>query len=188
MTSQINAHRQARLTELHRALLAYEKNPKSKVFALLANLYRSLEEYEEALEVLRQGLKWHPNYIVARTLLAQVYLGMGQFNSASLEAQKVIDTDPQNISALKTAIQAQLKLNDVSLAKKNIQKLLYHFPKDEKLEKLLGKLSNNNSIQAAPSDLTQFEMKPLSSLFNAPLKNPKIARLQKILNRIYEKQ
>ena len=40
----------------------YEKNPRSKVFAPLAETYRKLGMYKEGIQILRDGIKIHPSY------------------------------------------------------------------------------------------------------------------------------
>jgi len=84
-------------------LKMYKKYPLSKYFVPLADVYRSLDLLDEALNVLQEGLKWHPNYGVGRALLAQVYHQMGLFSEASFEAERVLQNDPKNILAKKIA-------------------------------------------------------------------------------------
>src|SRR3989338_6292222 len=80
-------------------LKMYKKYPLSKYFVPLADVYRSLDLLDEALNVLQEGLKWHPNYGVGRALLAQVYHQMGLFSEAVFEAERVLQNDPKNILA-----------------------------------------------------------------------------------------
>ncbi len=80
-------------------LKMHKKYPLSKYFVPLADIYRSLDLLDEALAVLQEGLKWHPNYGVGRTLLAQVYHHMGRFSEASFEAERVLQNDPKNLLA-----------------------------------------------------------------------------------------
>ena len=65
----------------------------------LADVYCSLDLLDEALDILREGLRWHPNYGVGRALLAHVYNQMGRASEASFEAQRVLQNDPKNILA-----------------------------------------------------------------------------------------
>ncbi|MBI3018452.1 MAG: tetratricopeptide repeat protein [Deltaproteobacteria bacterium] len=77
----------------------HKKYPLSKYFVPLADVYCSLDLLDEALEVLQEGLKWHPNYGVGRALLAQVYHQMGRFSEAAFEAERVFQNDPKNLLA-----------------------------------------------------------------------------------------
>lgn len=84
--------------------------PKKKYFVSLAEIYRSLGDYEEAVLTLKEGLKYHPEYVVGRALLAQTYYQMGYFVQANHESHKIVESDPHNILALKIYTQSSLKL------------------------------------------------------------------------------
>ncbi|MEK7790248.1 MAG: tetratricopeptide repeat protein [Deltaproteobacteria bacterium] len=90
--------------------LLFKNHPRKKYFVPLAEIYRSLECFDEAIQVLKEGLKYHPEYIIARALLAQTYFQMGYFAQANHEARKAIESDLENILALKIYIQSCSKL------------------------------------------------------------------------------
>lgn len=101
--------------------------PKKKYFVSLAEIYRSLGDYEEAVLTLKEGLKYHPEYVVGRALLAQTYYQMGYFVQANHESHKIVESDPHNILALKIYTQSSLKLGQrvkVKVDKKEVIDLL----------------------------------------------------------------
>ena len=57
----------------------YEKNPRSKVFAPLAEAYRNLGMIDKAFEILKLGLKIHPSYIMAHLVLGKCYYDQNNF-------------------------------------------------------------------------------------------------------------
>ena len=62
--------------------LQYQKKPKSRVFAPLAETYRKLGMRDESLKILRQGLKYHPTYTLGYIVLANVYFDQQNFELA----------------------------------------------------------------------------------------------------------
>lgn len=99
---------------LERYKLLIKNDPRKKYFVSLAEIYRSLGDYEEAILTLKEGLKYHPEYVVGRVLLAQTYYQMGYFVQANHESHKIVDSDPHNILALKIYTESSIKLRERS--------------------------------------------------------------------------
>lgn len=66
----------------------------SMLFLPLASAYLNLEKYDEAKQVLFDGLDANPDLSVAKTLLAQAYIGLKQYEDAKglLTEIRVIDS------------------------------------------------------------------------------------------------
>ena len=60
----------------------FEKNPKSQIFAPLADAYRHLGLFPKALELAEQGVKSHPHFPSGYMVLAKVYLDQGETDLA----------------------------------------------------------------------------------------------------------
>ncbi len=74
-----------------------QKDPYSREFLTLAELYRKLGVAEEATNILREGLKRHPDYVDARLAIARIYLTQGQVEDATREFEEVIRQTPKNL-------------------------------------------------------------------------------------------
>jgi predicted Zn-dependent protease len=88
-----------RLEELKRRV---HRDPASISFAALAEEYRKLGMFAEAIETCRAGLQRHPAYISARVTLGRALVEVGEFDEASVELEQVLRSAPENLAAIRT--------------------------------------------------------------------------------------
>ena len=69
------------------------------VYADLARTFISKEEYQRAVDTLNRTLKLDPEYAVTRSLTADAYQGLEQWDLAMAEYVKAIELDPSYLSA-----------------------------------------------------------------------------------------
>ena len=55
---------------IYEYLKKYQEDPSSRVFAPLAESYRKAGLADEAIEIAREGLRVHPNFVGGRVALA----------------------------------------------------------------------------------------------------------------------
>ncbi len=65
-----------------------------------AEAYTKAGEYDEAIQVYKNAIKWNPDRIEARLALAEALLVNGQMQAARNELNRILDRDPDNIQAL----------------------------------------------------------------------------------------
>jgi tetratricopeptide (TPR) repeat protein len=87
-----------RLEELKRRV---QRDPASISFAALAEEYRRLGMFPEAIETCRSGLQRHPSYISARVTLGRALVEVGEFDEASAELELVLRSAPENLAAIR---------------------------------------------------------------------------------------
>lgn len=87
-------------SEIQRLSEKYGKDPKSRIFVQLADLYRKNNMLDEALDVINKGLEYHPEYPVAYLILGKCYYDKRSHIQARDAFEKTIALDPQNIVAL----------------------------------------------------------------------------------------
>jgi tetratricopeptide (TPR) repeat protein len=87
-----------RLEELRRRV---QRDPASISFAALAEEYRKLGSFAEAIETCRAGLLRHPSYISARVTLGRALVEIGEFDEASVELEQVLRVAPENLAAIR---------------------------------------------------------------------------------------
>jgi tetratricopeptide (TPR) repeat protein len=65
-----------------------------------AEAYSEAGEYDEAVHVYRQAVKWNPDNLETRLALAGMLLTNGQIQAAENELGRILERDPNNIPAL----------------------------------------------------------------------------------------
>jgi tetratricopeptide (TPR) repeat protein len=88
-------------TEITKLNEKFSKEPKSRIFVQLADLYRKNNMIDEALDVLNKGFEFHPQYPVAYLILGKCYYDKRSYIQARDAFEKTIAFDPQNIVALR---------------------------------------------------------------------------------------
>ena len=97
-----------------------QKDPNSREFLTLADLYRKLGVAEEATHILQDGLKKHPDFVEARLAIARIYLTQGQVEDATREFEQVIQQDASNFVAYKL-------LGEIAMQKQEHEKAAERF-------------------------------------------------------------
>lgn len=87
-----------RIEELRRRV---QKDPTSIAFAQLAEEYRRMGNYEEAITTSRAGLAHHPSYLSARVTLGRALMELHRYNDARTELEAVLDLASDNLAAIR---------------------------------------------------------------------------------------
>ncbi len=87
-----------RIEELRRRV---QRDPASVSFAALAEEYRRLGRFAEAIDACRAGLLRHPSYQSARVTLGRALLEIGDFEAAAAELECVLRAAPENLAAIR---------------------------------------------------------------------------------------
>ncbi|OFZ19939.1 MAG: hypothetical protein A2Z20_07805 [Bdellovibrionales bacterium RBG_16_40_8] len=136
----------------------YEQDPKSKVFAPLAEAYRKIGMLKEALEVAEKGVKHHPDFPGGRVALGRIYMDSQDFKSAEKEFRKASELSPENILAHQLLAETYLNLRRTKDALKAYKMLLFLSPGNDRAQKAVKKLE---ALTADEYEDEIFTMKPI---------------------------
>jgi tetratricopeptide (TPR) repeat protein len=78
-----------------------QRDPASVSFAALAEEYRRLGRFLDAIETCRAGLLRHPSYMSARVTLGRALIEMAEFDQATIELEQVLRIAPENLAAIR---------------------------------------------------------------------------------------
>ncbi len=133
---------------LSRYLNQYQKNRRSRVFAPLAEAYRKIGMLDEALQTLKEGIRFHPDYQLAYLVLANCYFDLQEFNKAYDVLKPMSGKNPDNLKLhhLFGEVCEKLSLQDEALnAYKNV---LFINPYDEVVAEKVKTLEESEEIRS----------------------------------------
>ncbi|MBC77386.1 MAG: hypothetical protein CME64_15380 [Halobacteriovoraceae bacterium] len=140
----------------------YEKNPKSRVFAPLAESYRKLGMLDEALKILKDGIKRHPTYVMGYIVLSHCYFDQQNYELAYDTIRPFVSDNLDNISLQKLFAQICINLGYLEEALQTFKYLLLINPKDQYVSEQVKLLEDDLLVQdevehAQPSKSESFE-------------------------------
>ncbi|MBI5805289.1 tetratricopeptide repeat protein [candidate division TA06 bacterium] len=127
-------------------------DPKSRVFAQLADAYRKAGMIDEAIETAKKGMEHHPAYATAHLILGRCYLEKQMYALAREEFEATIKSDPQNMVGYKLLAGTYEKQNMFAEAVKFYQMVLDLEPGDAELSEKVALLKSkkDEKPQAVP--------------------------------------
>ena len=132
----------------------YKKDPKSKVFAPLANTYRKMGLLNQALQIAKDGLIFHKMFASGKIVLGQIYLDMGNLEKALTELSAAVEIQPENILGQKLLASCFLKTKQTKRALNAYKMVLFLRPTDKdalhrikKLESLTAEEFSDESFR-----------------------------------------
>ena len=164
-----------------------KKDPASKSFCSLAQIYCSQAEFEKAESLCLEGLVHNPFHSQGYVILGEVYKAQGQIEKAIKILNKAKEFNPDNPNIYKNLGEIYRKKNDMEKTLNAYKMLSLLKPEDktanstiQHLEKAFGKqLIKKNQAESGK----QQTQSPFSKAL--PLKsNQKLVKLNKILARV----
>lgn len=138
----------------------YKKNPRSRVFAPLAESYRKLGMLEEAFKILRDGIRHHPSYTLGYIVLAHCYYDQEKYELTYNTLRPIIAKNADNISLQKIFAQACIHLGNLDEALDTFKYLLFMNPKDRYFAEQVKKLEDDLMVGHKKLSLEQIIKAP----------------------------
>ncbi|MBI2836749.1 MAG: tetratricopeptide repeat protein [Acidobacteria bacterium] len=139
-----------RIAELEKKL---KREPSSLIFVQLAEEYRKVGAFDDAIRICREGLERHPNYISANMLLGRVYFETRRYREARTELEKVISSSPENLMAHRMLGDIHWFEENWELAEKRYRMVFLLNPADlecrQRLQVLESKLRERDRMREA---------------------------------------
>lgn len=137
-------------------ILAADEN--SQIFAALADAYRRKGDLQKAQEVCLRGLKIHPNYASARIVMAKIFMGHENFDSAWQELRKAIASSGRTRTIDILESEVMIRKGKKGEAKAILDKLYSSDPEDESIKNLMKLLGEERSSRSF-SDITMPDLR-----------------------------
>jgi len=143
---------------VERYQIEYQKNPKSRVFAPLAEAYRQMGLLEEAYQICTAGVELHPDFPGGLVAMARILIDKGDREGALMQLKKCTKLAPDNLLAHTLMGDLYLEMRNPKEALKAFKMVLFLNPSDEKAQKIVRKWE---FLSAEDFDDELFEMKPV---------------------------
>lgn len=115
-------------------------NPRSRAFAPLAEAYRKNGQLEKALTIALKGVEANSEYHGGRVALARVLVDLNQITEAKNHLEQVIESETDNILALRVLGKVCIQLKDFTRAIEVYTSIKSLQPDDQKSDKILNGL------------------------------------------------
>lgn len=125
---------------IYEYLRRFQEDPKSRVFAPLAEAYRKAGLVDEAIEIAREGLREHPRFIGGRVALARALFDKKDFGAVIDELSPVVQDVPDNLVAQRLLGESCLMVGRVAEALAAYKMLLYYAPGDPDTARVVEEL------------------------------------------------
>ncbi|MCY4524698.1 MAG: tetratricopeptide repeat protein [Halobacteriovoraceae bacterium] len=145
-------------------LKVYESNPRSTVFAPLAEGYRQAGMLEKAMDILKKGVKYHPSYITGYLGLASCYFDLSQYNLTYLTLRPLVGSNRDNIKLQRLFAQTCYKVGQKDEALQTYKYLLFINPRDEESAKWVKQLEDQEQLLENDDFLIEDNTFPLDNL------------------------
>lgn len=137
----------------------YDKNPRSKVFAPLADGYRKLGHLNQALVIVKNGLNFHSDFSGGHVVLGRIFADMGQADKALAAYFKATELDQNNILAHKLLAESYLEAREIKKALSSYKMVLFLRPTDKSS---LDKVKKLESLTAEEFEDDSFKIKKIN--------------------------
>lgn len=131
-------------------LKEFQRNPRSLVFATLAESYRQEGLAEQALDILEEGLEYHPGLPSALLCRARCLFDLRRYAEALSDVRALLGKNPDNLKAHKLEAEIYVRLGQRKAAIRSLTRVVSLFPQDREAVKALEELENLESKQRIP--------------------------------------
>jgi tetratricopeptide (TPR) repeat protein len=143
---------------IERYQIEYQKNPKSRIFAPLAEAYRQMGMLSEALHVCSKGVQIHPEFAGGLVALAKIRIDRKEPEEALTQLKKAAQISPDNLLAHMLMGETLIELRRPKDALEAFKMVLFLNPTDQRALKAVRKWE---FLSADDYQDDLFEMRPI---------------------------
>lgn len=135
---------------LAQQLKEFQRNPRSLVFVSLAEAYRAEGLPDQALDILIEGLGYHPGLASAVLAQARCLFDLRRYAEAQDLLRGAIAQNPENLKAHKLQAEIYVRLGQRKAAIRSLAKVVMLYPQDVEAVRALEQLENLEAKQHRP--------------------------------------
>lgn len=127
------------LEYVERCQKEYLRDPRSRIFAPLAEAYRKMDLLEEALRVCESGVSFHPDFAGGRVAYAKCLIDKRDLDSALTQLERAAEISPDNLLCHSLMGETLLALRRPKDALKAFKMALFLNPNDVRAREAVRK-------------------------------------------------
>ena len=139
----------------------YKQDPKSKVFAFLADHYRKKGEIDTAFQLCKKGVRANPEFALGHIALALILMDMDKLELAFESLKEACLLAPENLFAWKRLGEVCLQLKRPDKILEAYKMVLFLDPENKKAQNIVKKLE---PMTATKYDDTGFSFKKIQEI------------------------
>ncbi|HKL48409.1 MAG TPA: tetratricopeptide repeat protein [Desulfuromonadales bacterium] len=153
------------------------RDPGSRVFVPLSEIYRQAGMFQAAQSILLKGIKQNPDYGPGYIALGRTLASRDMAGKAEKAFRKALEVAPGNLPALKALLRIFWEKGDVTEARKTAEALYKVKPGDEDAEKILQRIAERHEKETAPGASGEQVAAPKKSKAEEPIKTATLAEI-----------
>jgi len=131
---------------INKCLAILQDNPRSRIFAALAEAYRRRGEVGRAFSICKNGLRIHPDYGAAHVVMAKLYLHQNMVEQARASIERAVELDGQSRSTDLVLADIYLETGDLKSVRQMLSRLDRVGGTDPAVESLRARLNQSAKI------------------------------------------
>jgi tetratricopeptide (TPR) repeat protein len=128
--------------QIYHYLRKYQEDPRSRVFAPLAEAYRRAGLLNEAIEIARDGVRIHPHFVGGKVALARALFDKGEYSQVIKELEMAVVDSPDNLVAQKLLAESYLIQGRIADSLASYKVLLFFMPQDQEVARLVEEIES----------------------------------------------
>src|SRR3954470_15555946 len=138
----------SRIDELRKK---FDENPR-RYFAPLANEYRKIGDFDQAIFICQEFLPQQPGHMSGHIVYGQALFESGKHDEARSVFETALALDPENLIALRHLGDIARALGDSETARAWYRRVLESDPRNEEIAGILAALDADGASAAVPAD------------------------------------
>jgi tetratricopeptide (TPR) repeat protein len=137
----------ARIEELRKK---FDENPR-RYFAPLANEYRKVGDFDQAIFICQEYLPQQPGHMSGHIVFGQALFEAKRLPEAKTVFETALSLDPENLIALRHLADISRDLGDTAAAKTWYERVLQADPRNDEVIEIMAKMAGGEAAAPAPA-------------------------------------
>lgn len=138
-------------------LREFQENPASLVFVALAEEYRKLGFPQQALEIINEGLQFHPDLLGAWLVESRALMDQKRYAEALARTAQILQRSPEHVRAMQLRADIFIRLGQSNAAINILRRLAFLFPQDKETQSRIIELEALNPVVKNKDDTAEIQ-------------------------------